>query len=499
MELCQAINQQPNDVVWTAEDGDHQLWQYLQSQGKNPAPQIGINSGISCVGSIAAVVVDPRLQSVVSAACIRNSNHPLKHTVMVAIDLVARAQGGGAWYPASAEGDAQSYLCTDYEFYLTDEPCIMCCMALLHSRVQCVFFNRRAVGGGLVSAVRLHCLPGINHRYQVFEGFDVEQPSSGDPAAAETKTGPSFWSFGYYQRFFDVDTPQVKDRLIWSFIPRPSQDVLTSYIRPSPDLYGPFWICVTLVFCIAIMGNIADYLQSGGGGKHWRYDFRKVSISASTIFSYALLLPTLLWLLLWWRKKQGELFNLGFMEIVCLYGYSLAIYIPVSVLWTIPLVWLQWALVIAAAALSGSVLVLALWAPLSSSRKGLAVAVLSAVLVCHVLLAAGLQLYFFRYESPSAVGPTNSTQLGNASQPLAALSQVREQQAVDSAPAVTDPKLDIHRPPTDDGAKSVPDPPSTKMVQSPLQTTNSTTSTTKSAVSANLQDIQSNNNTTNKT
>lgn len=108
-------------------------------------------------------------------------------------------------------------------------------------------------------------------------------------------------SFSYYQQYFDVDTPQVKERLIWSFVPRPSKDTLTHYIRPIPDLYGttfdsvlpkkrrydnqankflcvllgPFWICVTLVFCIAIMGNIADYLHSGGEGQHWRYDFRK--------------------------------------------------------------------------------------------------------------------------------------------------------------------------------------------------------------------------------
>ena len=32
---------------------------------------------------------------------------------------------------------------------------------------------------------------------------------------------------------------------------------------------------MTLVFCIAIMGNVADYLHSGGEGQHWRYDFQK--------------------------------------------------------------------------------------------------------------------------------------------------------------------------------------------------------------------------------
>lgn len=49
------------------------------------------------------------------------------------------------------------------------------------------------------------------------------------------------------------------------------------------------------------------------------------------------------------------------------------------------------------AALSGSVLVLSLWPPLSATKRGVAVIILSAILAFHFLLAAGLQLYFFRY------------------------------------------------------------------------------------------------------
>ena len=68
---------------------------------------------------------------------------------------------------------------------------------------------------------------------------------SQDPTQEESQTAtdtqenvPSMLSFAYYQRYFDVDTPQVKERLMWSFLPRPSRDTLTHYIRPSPDLYG---------------------------------------------------------------------------------------------------------------------------------------------------------------------------------------------------------------------------------------------------------------------
>nr|CAG4646539.1 EOG090X0CJ3 [Macrothrix elegans] len=236
-----------------------------------------------------------------------------------------------------------------------------------------------------------------------------DEPQKEDPAAvSNTQGGPSMLSWAFYQRYFDVDTPQVKERVIWSFVPRPSKDTLTNYIRPSPDLYGPFWVCVTLVFCIAIMGNISDYMHTGGEGQHWRYDFRKVSISASTIFSYSLLVPLFLWVFLWWRRKEGEQAPLRLMEIICLYGYSLAIYIPISVLWTIPFAFIQWTLVLVGATLSGSVLVLSLWPPLSSNQRGIAVAVLAVLLSLHFLLAAGLQLYFFRYSRDSLPNATIS-------------------------------------------------------------------------------------------
>lgn len=136
-------------------------------------------------------------------------------------------------------------------------------------------------------------------------------------------------------------------------------------------LSGPFWICTTLVFAIAISGNLSNFLVHLGK-PHYKYtpEFRKgqccyssvlmahlfwmnvrenwtfflktllflnllyfpVTIAATAIFSYAWLVPLALWgFLLWRNNKIMNLVSYSFMEIVCVYGYSLSIYIPAVV------------------------------------------------------------------------------------------------------------------------------------------------------------------------
>lgn len=62
----------------------------------------------------------------------------------------------------------------------------------------------------------------------------------------------SFFTIEYYQQFFDVDTPIVLERILNAIVPRrASGSYLRQNIAKNPDLYGPFWIVVTLV-----MGSI---------------------------------------------------------------------------------------------------------------------------------------------------------------------------------------------------------------------------------------------------
>ena len=60
-------------------------------------------------------------------------NHPLLHAPMLVVRAQARRQRRKRSHGAPP---TEAYLCTGMDVYMTDEPCVMCAMALLHSRVR---------------------------------------------------------------------------------------------------------------------------------------------------------------------------------------------------------------------------------------------------------------------------------------------------------------------------------------------------------------------------
>lgn len=71
---------------------------------------------------------------------------------------------------------------------------------------------------------------------------------TGTDESATDKQVHSFFSIEYYQQFFNVDTSMVVERIASSIIPRKAPpSYLKQHIGLNPDLYGPFWIVVTLV------------------------------------------------------------------------------------------------------------------------------------------------------------------------------------------------------------------------------------------------------------
>lgn len=235
------------------------------------------------------------------------------------------------------------------------------------------------------------------------------QSGSGSPNRSSGSGAKyNFLSVEFYQQFFDVDTEDVKGRVLAAMIPSPKKSFLQDVVQKKPDLYGPIWICATLVICVAVAGNLASYFQTSLAGDdfQWHYDFHKVTLAATAVFSYAWLVPSGLYAYLWWTSNAG-LASLSFLELICLYGYSLVIYIPVSLLWLIQNNFLQWLLVLVGAGMSGAVLVLTLWPIFKENANRTSLILIGVIIGLHLLLACGFMLYFFHVPGGSSAAPVN--------------------------------------------------------------------------------------------
>eukprot|EP00388_Colpodella_angusta_P004678 GDKJ01015152.1.p1 GENE.GDKJ01015152.1~~GDKJ01015152.1.p1 ORF type:complete len:310 (+),score=13.52 GDKJ01015152.1:232-1161(+) len=153
----------------------------------------GESSGCGCV------IIDSK-NRIVADTYDRRLKHPLEHGVMRAIDefskLILEEQGNCAGLgrighcPLEENADDSAkrqktiensieethrprtmddqYLCQGTKVFVSHEPCVMCSMALVHSRVDLVVYaNPWSVWGGLGSFEQLHSTTQLNHKFRV--------------------------------------------------------------------------------------------------------------------------------------------------------------------------------------------------------------------------------------------------------------------------------------------------------------------------------------------
>lgn len=85
------------------------------------------------------------------------------------IDPTAHAEIVALREAATAEGN---YRLTGATLYVTTEPCMMCVGAMVHARIGLIVYGTsEPKSGALVSAIRAHESPGLNHRLEVLGGI----------------------------------------------------------------------------------------------------------------------------------------------------------------------------------------------------------------------------------------------------------------------------------------------------------------------------------------
>ena len=99
-----------------------------------------------------------------------SEGHPLRHATLNCIASIARLRTVPPFSTLQPTRNGADYLLTSLSLFVTHEPCIMCCMALLHSRVREVFYvYPMGPGGGFEGTFGIHGRKDLNHRFEVWQ------------------------------------------------------------------------------------------------------------------------------------------------------------------------------------------------------------------------------------------------------------------------------------------------------------------------------------------
>jgi len=107
---------------------------------------------------IGAVVMSPE-SILIGTGCNRpiSGLDPTAHAEMEAMRAAAQS--------------LRNYRLTGCTLYVTVEPCLMCVGAMVHARIGLVVYGAtEPKSGALVSTIRAHEAPGLNHRLEVIGG-----------------------------------------------------------------------------------------------------------------------------------------------------------------------------------------------------------------------------------------------------------------------------------------------------------------------------------------
>ena len=190
-----------------------------------------------------------------------------------------------------------------------------------------------------------------------------------------------------FRPFFEITEGEVFERMRLSVIPTNTQ--FFEMCEKRPDIYGPFWILTTLIFCISFAGNLAMWLASSGS----KYDFNFVPFAATLVYGVGLFIPFCLWLVC--RKLNP---SSRIVDFVCLYGYSLTVFLPVTLLCSLDFELLRWILIVYATGSSAYFIFLNLDKVLISQvgeNVKLRYALIGGTLIGHCLMGLYYRVYFF--------------------------------------------------------------------------------------------------------
>ncbi|KAK2972486.1 hypothetical protein RJ640_017658 [Escallonia rubra] len=211
------------------------------------------------------------------------------------------------------------------------------------------------------------------------------------PVSDSDEAQPRGWlrtfTIAAYKPYFDVDTSDVLERIKDSLLPFSGS--FNEKTANTPDLYGPFWICTTLIFVAASIGTFVTYVAHKLQNKEWDYDINLVTWSAALFYGYVTVVPLCLYIILKYFSAPSSL-----VQLFCLYGYSLFIFIPALCLSIIPFDIFRWVIAGVAGFMSATFVALNLRNHIKSAGERWFL-IVAGIFLLQLALAVALKLYLF--------------------------------------------------------------------------------------------------------
>lgn len=129
---------------------------------------------------IVVIFVDPKTDEIKSLKIDQRGlkpSDPLNHPVLSAIAEIADEELKAREKRVTEDKTQNNYLCLNYHVYTTHEPCVMCSMALVHSRIsQLIYLDPSSKTGGIDrnsgEGYMIHLSCSLNWKFESFKYTD---------------------------------------------------------------------------------------------------------------------------------------------------------------------------------------------------------------------------------------------------------------------------------------------------------------------------------------
>ena len=193
--------------------------------------------------------------------------------------------------------------------------------------------------------------------------------------------------FNWLEKYFKINSKEFLNRVIQSIIPFNSK--FYDSISEKPDFYGPFWIYTTFVIFVSSCGALTRTIQ-GKRDSNFYQEF--IPSAAVLIYFIGFGVPIFISLL---SKLFGASINIA--PLICTYGYSYTIFLPITIICSIPISILQWIFLGYAIVSSSSLIIMSISKSFSQVKKGRKIAIIVIIIIFQLIVFFMLKFYFFKH------------------------------------------------------------------------------------------------------